>query len=170
MNSEEINKDMVLELFYSTKGNIDKINQAIDAKLKSMRVRKITLFEKYIKSRLDANPKVLKLSKFEINPVEAAYLSQYPRIIEVEFLDLRQNQLGDEGLIALSESSLFQNLKELDLRNNQITRRGLIKFSESGGFQKLERIDLRVNKLGSRWEKKFKETENFPNLRKVRII
>ena len=41
MNSDEINKDMVLELFYSTKGDIDKINQAIDAKLKSMRVRKI---------------------------------------------------------------------------------------------------------------------------------
>ena len=88
MSSDEINQDelaqdaqnkeMLLEIFYKTKGNIDDINAAIDKKLFGTQKRSITIFEKYIKARLTLNPKVLNLANQEITPIEAAYLSQYP--------------------------------------------------------------------------------------------
>ena len=61
MSSDEINQDelaqdsqnkeMLLEIFYKTKGNIDDINAAIDKKLFGTQKRSITIFEKYIKAR-----------------------------------------------------------------------------------------------------------------------
>ena len=73
MDSDEINQDeidndaanqeMLIDIFYKTKGNIDNINNAIDKKLFGNQIRSITLFEKFIKARLDINPKILNLSE-----------------------------------------------------------------------------------------------------------
>ena len=93
--------------------------------------RNITLFEKYIRARLTFNFKVLNLAGQEITPVEAAYLSQYPGLEKVEKLDLRKNQLGDEGLEVLLNSEKIRNVQELDLRNNQITRQGMLILSKN---------------------------------------
>ena len=94
LNQDEIdqntkNKEMLLEIFFNTKGSIDDINAAIDKKLFGTQKRSITIFEKYIKARLTLNPKVLNLAGQEITPVEAAYLSQYPGLENVVKLDLR---------------------------------------------------------------------------------
>jgi len=118
----DLNKELLLEIFYSTRGDLDKINAAIESRLQQGQTRKISIFEKYIKSRLSANPRVLKMAGFSINPLEAVYLSQYPAIAGVEILDLRKNSIGDEGLNAIAHSPLLKNLRELDLRNNQISR------------------------------------------------
>ena len=131
VNQDEIdkdaaNKEMLLEIFYKSKGNIDDINNAIDKKLFGIQKRSITLFEKFIKARLTINPKVLNLADKDITFIEAAYLSQYPGLEYVEKLDLRKNFLGDKGLEVLISSEKIINVRELDLRNNQITRVGIV--------------------------------------------
>lgn len=168
-DQDAFNKEMILDIFYKTKGSIDDINAAIDAKLFGSQVRSITLFEKYIKARLTLNPKVLNLSNKEITPFEAAYLSQYPGLENVEILDLRKNKLGDEGLEVLLSSDKIRNIQKLDLRNNQITRKGMELLSNTTNLLNLESLDLRVNKLGQRWETKLKEVGHFPKLSQLRI-
>ena len=179
MSSDEINQDqyaqdsqnkeMLLDIFYKTKGNIDDINAAIDKKLFGTQKRSITIFEKYIKARLTLNPKVLNLADQEITPIEAAYLSQYPGLEKVEKLDLRKNRLGDEGLEVLLNSEKIRNVRELDLRNNQITRLGMVIMSNTKNLLNLQRLDLRVNQLGKRWEEKLKEQGQLPKLSELRI-
>ena len=179
MSSEELsqdeidqnirNKEMLLEIFFNTKGSIDDINAAIDKKLFGNKIRSITLFDKYIRARLTLNPKVLNLAGQEITPVEAAYLSQYPGLENVEKLDLRKNWLGDEGLKVLINSKKIRNIRNLDLRNNKITRQGMILLSETKNLLNLECLDLRVNKLGTKWEDKLKEKGKLPKLSQLRI-
>ncbi len=166
---DEKNKELLLEIFYKTKGNIDDINAAIDKKLFGKQKRSITIFEKYIRARLTLNPKVLNLAGQEITPIEAAYLSQYPGLEKVEKLDLRKNRLGDEGLEVLLNSEKIRNVRELDLRNNQITRLGMVIMSNTKNLLNLQRLDLRVNKLGKRWEEKLKEQGQLPKLSELRI-
>ena len=169
LDKDAANKEMLLDIFYKSKGNIDDINNAIDKKLFGNQVRSITLFEKFIKARLTINPKVLNLADKEISLMEAAYLSQYPGLEYVEKLDLRKNFLGDKGLEVLISSEKIINVRELDLRNNQITRVGIVLLSKTKNLLNLESLDLRVNKLGKRWEDKLKEQGNFPKLSLLRI-
>ncbi len=165
-----MNQDLIVELFYSMKGDLDKINDYIDSKIVPIKKRKISTLEIYIQSRLSSNPKVLKLVNMEINPLEAAYISMYPPLEKLEILDLRQNQIGDEGLDAIGKSPVLKQLKELDVRSNLITRNGLLAFSNSTTLTELEKVDFRANKLGKRWEEKLKEEGNFPNLTQVKTL
>lgn len=169
LDQDALNKEMILEIFYKTKGNIDDINAAIDARLFGSQVRSITVFDKFVRARLTLNPKVLRLVELELTWVEAAYLSQYPGLENVEDLDLRKNQLGDEGLDALLSSDKLENIRKLDLRNNQITRKGMEILAKSGKLEKLEALDLRLNKLGKAWESKLTSVGNFPNLSSLKI-
>ena len=166
---EELGQESLREMFYEAKGNLNDVNRAIDAKLQKHGARKITLFEEFIKNRLALNPSTLRMAKMEITPMEAVYLSLYPAIKGLEVLDLRKNFIGDEGLEAISLSTLFSNLRQLDLRNNGITRLGMKVLGESKGLSCLEKIDLRTNKLGKRWEDKLRETGNFPKLIELKI-
>jgi len=163
-------QDFVLELFYSLNGDLDKINAAIDAKFMWNGSRKITTFELFIKSRIRRNGKVLKMANMEVNAGEAAYLSLYPDLSEIEVLDLRKNFLGDAGFQAIALSPVLINLKELDLRNNQITRASLELLAQQTTLTQLEKVDLRSNKLGKRWEEKLKESERLPHLKEVRTL
>ena len=49
--------------------------------------------------------------KMDINPTEAAYLSLYPALSELEVLDLRQNFLGDLGLEVIAHSKIVKNIQ-----------------------------------------------------------
>ena len=170
LDQSELNKEWILELFYTTKGNIDDVNLAIDKKLKIRGLRKITLFEQFIKNRLTGNPRILKMPQMEVSAIEAVYLSQYSPLDGLEVLDLRKNYIGDEGLEAISQSPYFANLRELDLRNNGITRIGMKMLGESKSLSCLLKLDLRLNKLGKRWEDKLRETGNFPRLVELKIV
>ena len=168
--SEPSEKDFLLEIYYSTKGNLDEINAVIDSKLKKNRTRKISIFENFIKSRLSMNSKILRMANMQINPIEATYLSIYPGIEEVEILDLRQNHIADEGVEAIARSPLLINLHELDLRNNHVTRLGMQAILGSKNFMHLEKLDLRINKLGGKlWLERLQKSENFKNLRDFKI-
>ena len=169
MNNEVSMRDYILDVFYSTKGDLGKINEIIDAKMMVNRERKITVFEKYIKARLNADPKKFQMSNLNIIATEAIYLSQYPDLESVEILDLRKNGFGDEGLVGIVQSPILQNVIELDLRNNNITRIGAQMIANSETLQNLEKLDLRLNKLGKRWEEKMLESNNLPKLKEVRV-
>jgi hypothetical protein len=164
LNQDEVNKEMLLNIFYNTKGNIDDINAAIDKNLFGSQTRSLTLFEKFVRARLLLNPKILRLVDLDLTWFETTYLSQYPGLENVEDLDLRKNQLGDEGLDALLLSDKLGNIRKLDLRNNQITRKGMGILAVSGKLEKLESLDMRSNRLGKAWENKLKSSEMFPNL------
>lgn len=151
-------------------GNLDKINAVIDAKLARTRVRKISQFEKFIKTRIGVNPRVLNLAKMEVSPAEATYMSQHPALSEVETLDLRQNFIGDEGLLAICESPVLTRIRELDLRNNQVTRIGLEFMVKSGNFASLQKLDIRSNRLGGRWREKLLAAENLPALKEIKVV
>ncbi|MCF8720653.1 hypothetical protein [Nitrospina gracilis] len=165
-----MNQDYVLELFFAMKGDLNKINAAIDEKLRKNQTRKITTFETFIKSRISANPKVLRMVNMEITPDEAAYLSMYPDLEALEVLDLRQNHLGDEGLEAIVRSPVLKNLCELDLRSNGITRLGLTMMAGVQNLVHLKKVDFRSNQLGKRWETKLKESEFYPELQEVKTV
>ena len=170
LDHDELNREMILELFYTTEGNLNKINEAIDKKLKIKGSRKITLFEEFIKNRLLVNPHILKMPQLEISSIETIYLCQYPSLEGLRILDLRKNFIGDEGLEAIAQSPFLGKLRELDLRSNGITRWGVKTLAESKTLKCLEKIDLRVNKLGKRWEEKLKEIGNFPKLKEIKTI
>lgn len=167
---EGLTQEKILQLFFEKGGNLDQINAAIDAKLARQRVRKISQFEGFIKTRIEVNSRVLKMAKLEIDAVEAAYLSQYPGLVDVEVLDLRQNIIGDEGLMALCNSPVLTRLRELDLRNNKITRLGMEGFLSTQNLKNLETLDLRMNRLGSQWKSKLMAAENLPSLKEVRVV
>ena len=169
-DQDSFNKEMLLKIFYSSKGNIDSINAAIDAKIFGTQTRSITLFEKFVRARLTLNPKVLRLVNMEITSFEIVYLGQYPGFENVEELDLRKNLLGDEGLDALLESDKLGNILKLDLRNNQISRKGMEILAKSGKLEKLEKLDLRSNKIGKAWERKLIKTGSFPSLSSLKTV
>jgi hypothetical protein len=168
-DQSELSKEAILELFYTSRGSLDDINRAIDSKLAARGFRKITLFEEFIKNRLAVNPRILKMPQMEISAIETVYLKQYPALGGLEIQKKKKNFIGDEGLEAISLSTLFSNLRQLDLRNNGITRLGMKVLGESKGLSCLEKIDLRTNKLGKRWEDKLRETGNFPKLIELKI-
>ena len=168
MGPEELDKDKILEMFYSHKGNLDDLNRSIDAKLRAHATRKISLFEKYVRSRLELNPRVFKMAGMEVSPQEVVFLSQYPDLQTVEVLDLRKNGFGDVGLQAIAHSPVLAGLRELDLRGNGITRLGMQALAECNNLGRLEKLDLRTNKLGKRWEEKLLESGNFPHLKDLR--
>jgi hypothetical protein len=169
MNDEVSMQDYILDIFYSTKGDLSKINEIIDAKLMVNQFRKITVFETYIKARLTLNPKHFKMANMNISPVEAIYLSQYPGMETVEILDLRKNGFGDEGLGGIVQSPILQNVRELDLRNNNISRVGAQMLANSETLKNLEKLDLRLNKLGKRWEEKMWESAHLLKLKEVKV-
>ena len=169
LDQDELNKEMILDLFYKAGGRLDEINRALDTKLLAIGVRKITLFEEFIKSRLLLNPLVLRMTQMEVTPLEAIYLSRYPALQGLQTLDLRKNHIGDEGLEAIAQSPLFTDLRELDLRNNGITRLGMKILAESDVLGQLKKLDLRTNKLGKRWEEKLKEAGKFPNFTELKV-
>jgi hypothetical protein len=109
LDQDDLNKEIILDLFYTTKGNLDEVNRSIDEKLKIKGFRKITVFEEFIKNRLVSNPLILKMPHMEVSIFETVYLSQYPGINGIEVLDLRKNFIGDEGLEAIAQSPFWVN-------------------------------------------------------------
>ena len=169
-DQDNFNQEMLLNIFYNSKGSIDSINAAIDAKIYGTRTRSISFFEKFVRARLTLDPKVLRLVDLEITPFEVIYLSQYPGLENVEELDLRKNQLGDKGLDALLHSDKLDSILKLDLRNNQITRKGMEALAKTKKLEKLEKLDLRSNKIGKAWETKLISIGKFPNLSSLKTV
>ncbi len=71
-----------------------------------------------------------------------------PYCNEVTALDLRNNQIGDDGARALAESETLDKLTSLDLSSNQISSVGAQALAESQILIKLTSLDLGSNQIG----------------------
>jgi Leucine-rich repeat (LRR) protein len=62
-------------------------------------------------------------------------------------LDLSVNKIGDKGAIAIATSPYLSNLKKLDLFNNRITLKGLKAILQSKTLVSLQNIDFVKNNI-----------------------
>ena len=69
------------------------------------------------------------------------------KIKNVSWLDLADNQLGDDGLIELASCDQLINVQYLNLNKNGITDKGLLFFSESKNLPNLKRLHLKNNQI-----------------------
>ena len=83
LDESELSKEWILNLFYSTKGNLNDINRAIDEKLKLRGLRNITVFEEFIKNRL--------------NPCGRLYGEIFWNLIKQVFFKIFTDTKKDEG-------------------------------------------------------------------------
>ena len=99
--------------------------------------------EDIYKGRLRGNQ--LMASGIPLTPETARYLWTSTRMVEVSWLDLADNQLGDAGLIELAECEFLKNVQYLNLNQNGITDKGLTRLSKSKFLPKLKRLHMKNN-------------------------
>ena len=107
--------------------------------------KKFTDVESIFEGRLRGNQAML--SGLGLTPEEARLLWQAPRLKEVSWLDLDDNQLGDEGLGELAECEYLENIQYLNLNKNGVTDAGLQKLAQSKCLPKLKRLHLKHNPI-----------------------
>jgi hypothetical protein len=110
-----------------------------------MSITKIHTAEDIFKGRLRGNQ--LMASGIPLTFESARYLWSSSKMVDVTWLDLADNQLGDTGLIELSECELLKNVQYLNLNQNGITDEGLTSLSKSKILTKLKRLHLKKNLL-----------------------
>ena len=66
---------------------------------------------------------------------------------EITWLDLDDNQLGDEGVRELADCELLANVQYLNLNKNGVTDEGLIHLARSKYLTKLKRLHLKDNAI-----------------------
>ena len=79
--------------------------------------------EAIFEGRLRGNQ--LMLSGKGLTHEEARLLWQSPRMQEVSWLDLDDNNLGDQGVQELVECSFLENVQYLNLNQNNVSDEGL---------------------------------------------
>ncbi|MDP6712264.1 MAG: hypothetical protein QGG38_06200, partial [Nitrospinaceae bacterium] len=66
---------------------------------------------------------------------------------EITWLDLDDNQLGDEGVRELADCELLANVQYLNLNKNGVTDEGLIHLARSKYLTKLKRLHIKDNAI-----------------------
>ena len=97
------------------------------------------------KGRLRGNQ--LMASGVPLIPGSARLLWASPRMMEVTWLDLGDNQLGDEGVQDLANCELLINVQYLNLSKNGITDKGLSFLAKSKYLTNLKRLHLKNNSI-----------------------
>lgn len=97
------------------------------------------------KGRLRGNQ--LMASGLRIGPQEARLLWGSPRMQEITWLDLGDNELGDAGVADLALCELLVNIQYLNLNKNKVTDAGLKKLAQSGCLPNLKRLYLKDNPI-----------------------
>jgi uncharacterized protein (TIGR02996 family) len=82
-------------------------------------------------------------------------------------LDLRSQDVGDEGLTALAQSPHLTEVRVLDLENNRIGPAGAVKLGISRHTAGLRRVDLSGNPIGDRGAAALAESAFFPNMERL---
>ncbi|MDH3380939.1 MAG: protein phosphatase 1 regulatory subunit 42 [Gammaproteobacteria bacterium] len=101
--------------------------------------------ESIFEGRLRGNQAML--SGLGLTVDEARLLWQAPRMKEVSWLDLDDNQLGDGGLAELAACVHLENVQYLNLNKNGVTDAGLQQLAQSKCLPKLKRLHLKGNPI-----------------------
>jgi hypothetical protein len=98
-----------------------------------------------LEGRLRGNQ--LMLSGKGLTPEEARLLWESPRMKEVSWLDLDDNQLGDKGVQGLVNCPLLKNIQYLNLNKNSVSDQGLEILAKAKFLGKLKRLHLKNNPI-----------------------
>jgi hypothetical protein len=104
---------------------------------------RFTNVDEIFEGRLRGNQ--LMLSGKGLTPEEAQLLWQTPRMQEVSWLDLDDNNLGDQGIKGLVECAFLQNVQYLNLNQNNVSDEGLRFLANAQHLVKLKRLHLKGN-------------------------
>jgi len=159
---------------------------------------KTAKLEGTIRSCLQDDSSVLKLTGKYLAIDEIQIISRSDQVKTVKVLDLSDNQVTDEGLKTLFESENLAALGELYLGVNYITDQGLLEMADSStlalknlrvlvlsdnkltdasvsefvksqNFNKLEHLDVGWNEIGNGAAKALGETEQMAGLKKLEL-
>jgi len=101
--------------------------------------------EDIFEGRLRGNQ--LMLSGKGLSAEEARLLWQSPRMQEISWLDLDDNNLGDQGVQELTECAFLENVQYLNLNQNSVSDAGLKFLANAKHLGKLKRLHLKGNPI-----------------------
>jgi len=89
----------------------------------------------------------LMLSSISLGPEEARLMWQSAKMMEITWLDLDDNRLGDAGVKDLAECGYLENVQYLNLNGNGIGDAGVKILAESKCLPQLKRLHLKNNPI-----------------------
>ena len=101
--------------------------------------------EEIFEGRLRGNQ--LMLSGKGLNAEEARLLWQSPRMQEISWLDLDDNNLEDQGVQDMVECAYLENVQYLNLNHNSVSDEGLKFLAKAKYLGKLKRLHLKKNSI-----------------------
>ncbi len=111
----------------------------------------------------------LMLSSLGLDPKTARLLWNSPRMKEITWLDLDDNQLGDDGVSELAGCVHLVNVQYLNLNSNEVSDAGLKKLSQSKYLLKLKRLHLKHNQIRGEGILALLESEALEGLQTVQF-
>lgn len=99
--------------------------------------------EEIFEGRLRGNQ--LMLSGKGLSAEEARLLWQATKMLEISWLDLDDNNLGDQGVQELAECAFLENVQYLNLNQNDLSDEGLKSLANAKHLGKLKRLHLKGN-------------------------
>jgi Ran GTPase-activating protein (RanGAP) involved in mRNA processing and transport len=118
--------------------------------------------EDIFEGRLRGNQ--LMLSGKGLSAEEARLLWQSPRMQEISWLDLDDNNLGDQGLQELTECAFLENVQYLNLNQNSVSDAGLKFLANAKYLGKLKRLHLKGNLINGEGVTALFNSETLVNL------
>ena len=123
--------------------------------------------EEIFEGRLRGNQ--LMLSGKGLNAEEARLLWQTPRMREISWLDLDDNNLSDQGVHELVECLFLENVQYLNLNQNSISDEGLKCLANAKHLGKLKRLHLKENSINGEGLISLFNSETLVNLATFQI-
>ena len=111
----------------------------------------------------------LMLSGKGLTAEEARLLWESPKMKEVSWLDLDDNQLGDEGIQDLVNCHLLEDVQYLNLNKNNISDQGLEILAKAKFLGKLKRLHLKDNQIAGKGVVALFSSETLENLSTFQI-
>lgn len=128
---------------------------------------KFNTVEDIYEGRLRGNQAMF--SGLGLSAEEARLLWQSERMKEVNWLDLDDNDLGDEGVRELAQCGLLANVQYLNLNKNGVTDKGLQYLAESKCLPLLKRLHLKDNLIEGKGVVALFESQTLDNLSTFQI-
>lgn len=111
----------------------------------------------------------LMLSGKDLTAEDAKLLWESPKMIEVSWLDLADNNLGDEGIRGLVDCPSLENIQYLNLNKNGISDQGLEILAKAKFLGKLKRLHLKDNPIEGKGVVALFSSENLDSLSTFQI-
>ena len=118
---------------------------------------------------LHRNNRLNQVGKALIGNFGVMVLLDFPFVSELETLDLRNNDLNDEAVIALSQSEKLKSLVSLDLSKNNISDAGAQALAGSKNFERLKKLNLNFNRIGDEGARAIAESPRLANLESLKL-